>query len=277
MNRRKKREGGLSLGGIIALIILIKLLNNLGGVITLMFGAALLVLAFFLIRAIIAAVKDSGGEKRNPVDVSTQGSYPKAAQQSHKTSESAYAAPPVQTAPKPRPAPAAKQEPVYAPEVQAVVDEGKKAHTELEHLYATIPNLSVKGKIRELIDVSDKIVQDAADDPSDVPQIKKFLDYYLPTTIKLLNAYDRMGAQGIEGNNISSSMHSIEEMLDTAVAAYKKLLDSLFANQALDVETDIQVMNTLLKREGFSGSGFPGVAASGSAVAVNNDEIKEDT
>ena len=76
----------------------------------------------------------------------------------------------------------------------------------------------------------------------------------LPTTIKLLNAYDRMGSQGIEGSNISGTMTSIEEMLDTAIAAYRKLLDSLFANQAMDIETDISVMNTLLKREGLSGT-----------------------
>ena len=43
-------------------------------------------------------------------------------------------------------------------------------------------------------------------------------------------------------------------MLDTAIAAYRKLLDSLFANQAMDIETDISVMNTLLKREGLSGT-----------------------
>ena len=109
------------------------------------------------------------------------------------------------------------------------------------------------------MEVSDKIIQDAIDDPSDVPQIKKFLDYYLPTTIKLLNTYDRMGAQGIEGENISGTMSSIEEMLDTAIDAYKKLLDSLFANQAMDIETDIDVMNTLLRREGFAASGEGGM------------------
>ena len=145
--------------------------------------------------------------------------------------------------------------PKYPPEVQAVVDEGAKAHTELTRLYASIPNLSVKRKVQELIEVSDKIIADAVADPSDVPQIKKFLDYYLPTTIKLLNSYDRMGQQGIEGENITGTMQSIEEMLDTAVEAYKKLLDSLFANQAMDVETDIQVMNTLLQREGFNNPG----------------------
>ena len=108
------------------------------------------------------------------------------------------------------------------------------------------------------MEISDKIISDAVNDPSDVPQIKKFLDYYLPTTIKLLNAYDRMGAQGIEGDNITGTMSSIENMLDTAINAYKKLLDSLFADQAMDIETDIEVMNTLLKREGLSGEAAPG-------------------
>lgn len=142
----------------------------------------------------------------------------------------------------------------YSPEVQAIIDEGKRAQGELGRLYASIPDLEVKKKIRDIMEVSDKIIQDAIEDAGDVPQIKKFLDYYLPTTIKLLNAYDRMGAQGIEGENISGTMKSINEMLDTAIEAYHKLLDSLFANQALDIETDIEVMNTLLKREGLSGS-----------------------
>ncbi len=147
-----------------------------------------------------------------------------------------------------------EEKPKYSPEVQAIIDEGKRAQSELGRLYASIPELEVKRKIRDIMEVSDKIIEDAIDDPSDVPQIKKFLDYYLPTTIKLLNAYDRMGAQGISGDNISGTMKSINEMLDTAIEAYHKLLDSLFANQALDVETDIEVMNTLLKREGLSGS-----------------------
>ncbi len=142
----------------------------------------------------------------------------------------------------------------YPPEVEAIIEEGRIAQKELGRLYASIGNIEIKKKIRDIMEVSDKIIQDAIDDPKDVPQIKKFLDYYLPTTIKLLNAYDRMGAQGIEGQNISGTMTSIESMLDTAIDSYRKLLDSLFANQALDIETDIEVMNTLLKREGFSGN-----------------------
>ena len=117
----------------------------------------------------------------------------------------------------------------------------------------SVQDVEVRKKINELMRITDKITQDAIHDPSDIPQIKKFMNYYLPTTIKLLNAYDRMSAQGIEGENLDKSMKSISEMLDQAIVAYKKRLDSLFENQALDIETDIEVMNQMLAREGLSG------------------------
>ena len=250
-----KGKGGLGFLWVILLIIFLSS-DALRGLIGFVLGLGLLAAAFFIIRAVIKAVKEDSNPERRPADVRTRGVNQKKAEEEGETFHAqTYVRPQTQTA---APQPQKKAEPPkpkYSPEVQAVVDEGERAHKELEHLYATIPNLSVKAKIRELIDVSDKIVEDAVNDPSDVPQIKKFLDYYLPTTIKILNAYDRMGAQGIEGENISGTMQSIEEMLDTAVAAYKKLLDNLFANQALDVETDIEVMNTLLKREGLAEGG----------------------
>lgn len=141
----------------------------------------------------------------------------------------------------------------YSPEVSAILAEGNRALSEMGRLYMSIKDPEVRGKINEIMRITDKIAQDAISDPSDIPQIKKFMNYYLPTTIKLLNAYDRMSAQGIEGENLDKSMKSITDMLDTAIEAYKKRLDSLFANQALDIETDIQVMNTMLAREGLSG------------------------
>lgn len=140
----------------------------------------------------------------------------------------------------------------YGPEVDPIVEEGNKALSEMGRLYLSIKDPEIRSKINEIMRVTDKIVQDAISDPTDIPKIKKFMNYYLPTTIKLLNAYDRMGSQGIEGENIDRSMKSISEMLDAAIAAYKKQLDSLFANQALDIETDIAVMNSMLDREGLS-------------------------
>ena len=141
----------------------------------------------------------------------------------------------------------------YGPEIDPILEEGNRALSEMGRLYMSIKDVEVRQKINEIMRITDKITQDAINDPSDIPQIKKFMNYYLPTTIKLLNAYDRMSAQGIEGENLDKSMKNINEMLDAAIVAYKKRLDSLFANQALDIETDIEVMNTMLAREGLSG------------------------
>ena len=142
----------------------------------------------------------------------------------------------------------------YGPEIDPIIQEGNRAMSEMGRLYMSIKDTEVRQKINELMRITDKITQDAIADPSDIPQIKKFMNYYLPTTIKLLNAYDRMSAQGIEGENLDKSMKNINEMLDASIVAYKKRLDSLFENQALDIETDIEVMNTMLAREGLSGS-----------------------
>ena len=142
----------------------------------------------------------------------------------------------------------------YGPEIDPIIEEGNRALSEMGRLYMSIKDPEVRQKINEIMRITDKITQDAIEDPSDIPQIKKFMNYYLPTTIKLLNAYDRMSAQGIEGENLDRSMKSINEMLDQAIAAYKKRLDSLFENQAIDIETDIEVMNTMLAREGLSGA-----------------------
>ena len=141
----------------------------------------------------------------------------------------------------------------YGPEVDPILEEGNRALSEMGRLYMSIKDPEVRGKINEIMRITDKITQDAIDDPKDIPQIKKFMNYYLPTTLKLLNSYDRMSSLGIEGENLDRSMKNINEMLDAAIEAYKKRLDSLFENQALDIETDIEVMNTMLAREGLAG------------------------
>ena len=142
----------------------------------------------------------------------------------------------------------------YGPEIDPIIQEGNRALSEMGRLYMSIKDPEVRQKINEIMRITDKITQDAIADPSDIPQIRKFMNYYLPTTIKLLNAYDRMSAAGVEGDNIDKSMKNINEMLDAAIVAYRKRLDSLFENQALDIETDIEVMNTMLAREGLSGN-----------------------
>ena len=141
-------------------------------------------------------------------------------------------------------------------EIDKVIEDGKLAISEMTRLRDSIGKDDIKEKINTIIDLSDKIVKDVIDDPNDLPKVKKFLNYYLPTTIKLLNAYDRMYSIGYEGENIGGTIKKIDDMLDTAIAAYKKQLDALFADQALDIDTDITVLENMLKREGLGKDDF---------------------
>ena len=154
----------------------------------------------------------------------------------------------------PEPEPEPEPEPVYPPEVSAIISDGRMALREMARLRSSISDPVIGEKISAIMEISDKIIRDAIDDPADIPQIRHFLDFYLPTTIKLLHAYDRMDSLGVEGENISGSKQRIGEMLDSTLEAYKKQLDSLFANQALDIDAEIRAMNSMLAQEGMGGA-----------------------
>ena len=150
------------------------------------------------------------------------------------------------------------EEPVTTgiPDHDALLEEGKNAVSEMKRIRESITDTAVKAKVDRLIELTDKIFADLKDDPNDYKMIKRFSNYFLPTTIKLLNAYDRMGEINVDGENINATKQRINEILDTTVTAYEKQYDALFANQALDIETDIIVLENMLKKEGLSSSEF---------------------
>ena len=140
--------------------------------------------------------------------------------------------------------------------IDALLAEGETAVSEMRRLRDTIPGDNLKKKIDDIITITDKIFKDLIDDPDDYRQVKRFSDFYLPTTIKLLHAYDRFGKSGAGGENIEGTLERIDTALDTILESYKKFFDSLFENQAIDIETDIRVLESMLKQEGLAGKDF---------------------
>ena len=119
-----------------------------------------------------------------------------------------------------------------------------------------IADEKISAQIDHLEEVTGKILDQVIAQPRKQPQIRRFLDYYLPTTLKILNAYDRMSAAGIAGDNIDATKDKVEKMMDTIVKAFDKQLDALFGEEALDISTDITVMENLLAQEGLTDAGF---------------------
>ena len=146
-----------------------------------------------------------------------------------------------------------KQQAKVSPETEALRKERDRALSEMRRLNDAIEDPKVSAQIDHLEAVTRKIMDLVAAEPKKLPQIRKFMSYYLPTTLKILNAYDRMGSAGIDGENITATKQKIEGMMDTITAAFDRQLDALYGEEALDISTDITVMEQMLQREGLSG------------------------
>ncbi len=142
------------------------------------------------------------------------------------------------------------------PEVQKIVEEGDAYIQKIHACNAAICGTEISAKISHMEMLVDKIFDRVEQDPESVDDIRRLMDYYLPTTVKLLEAYLELNAQPIDGENIRSSKREIEATLDTLNLAFEKLLDSLFQETAWDVSSDISVLHTMLAQEGLTDDGL---------------------
>ena len=133
-----------------------------------------------------------------------------------------------------------------------MLDRGGQFLNQLRKCNDDIPGEEVSAKIYHMELILERIFARAKEHPEVIPDLKKLMDYYLPMTVKLLNAYADMDAQPVQGANIENSKREIEGTLDTLNRAFEKLLDELFQDTALDISSDISVLNTILAREGLT-------------------------
>ena len=136
--------------------------------------------------------------------------------------------------------------------VQQQKDQYQEILDELRAVNDAIPDEVMSDKISRLEAVSAKIFEQAKSDPDKLPKMRKFMDYYLPTSLKLLKTYAELEAQNVEGENITESKHRIEQTMDMLVHAFETQLDQLFQDDAMDVSADIDVMRNMLRADGLT-------------------------
>ena len=145
---------------------------------------------------------------------------------------------------------------VLSQEVQNVIDQGDEYVKKIRKCNDDIPGIEISEKIYRIEMLVDKIFDRVEQNPKNVSDIRKLMDYYLPTTVKLLEAYAEMDVQPAGGENIQRAKKEIEDTLDTLNVAFEKLLDDLFQETAWDVSSDISVLNTMLAQEGLKEDGL---------------------
>ncbi len=150
--------------------------------------------------------------------------------------------------PAPAPAPAPKPAPTAEDEYQAIL-------REIRQLDDDIVDAVVSEKISIIEGITGKIFRIVAEKPEKKSEIRSFMSYYLPTTLKLLRSYRTFEKQGVSGENIEKAKADIERILDTLAVGFTQQLDQLFKSDALDISTDIEVLEQMMKKDGLSDAG----------------------
>lgn len=139
-----------------------------------------------------------------------------------------------------------------SPEVREVIQAGEEYVRIIRECNDAIPGEEISDKIYKIEKVVDSIFDRVEKDPESVSDLHRMMEYYLPTTVKLLRAYESLDAEPVQGENILASKREIEMTLDTLNVAFEKLLDSLFEDTAWDLSSDISVLKTMLAQEGLT-------------------------
>ena len=134
-----------------------------------------------------------------------------------------------------------------------IIKEGRDYIETIHRFNDEIPGVEMSDKLYRLESTMDRIVEQVRKQPESASELRKLMSYYLPTTVKLLNAYKELDKQTVYGENITKTKKEIEDALDTINSAFENLLDSMFQNMAWDVSSDISVMQTMFAQDGLTG------------------------
>ena len=137
-------------------------------------------------------------------------------------------------------------------ELDEVLEQGQAYIRRIAELNDEIPDFKLSAQIKQIEILTDKILAHVRNHPEKLREIKQFMSYYLPTTIKLLEQYVVLQNQGMRMGNIDDGMKKIEDMLDKVIVAFQKQLDSLFESDVVDITADIQVMEQMMASQGLT-------------------------
>ncbi len=141
-------------------------------------------------------------------------------------------------------------------ELQTTLTQGRAYIKQIREANDELPGDIITGKLDKLETVAGQIFTIVEEHPEKLSEIHKFMEYYLPTTLKLLRNYKEFEMQPVQGENITSAKKEIEDTLDMINMAFANLSDRLYADVAMEVSADISVLHTLFAQEGLKQKDF---------------------
>ena len=142
------------------------------------------------------------------------------------------------------------------PELVKTLKQGEDYIRQIKSANDAIPGEEISKKLERLEQVSAQIFTAVDRHPEKLPEIRKFMDYYMPTTLKMVNSYHEFDMQPVQGENIVKAKREIEDTLDMINMAFENLSDRLYEADTMDVKADISVLKTMLAQEGLKEKDF---------------------
>lgn len=140
--------------------------------------------------------------------------------------------------------------------VDGLIEKGLEMLKAIREENDKIPDVELSRNIDEIDSTAREIFRTVAEQPSKAPQIRRFMDYYLPTTLKMLSGYSKMNERNVTGQQAQETRRQIESAAAVVVKAFKKQLNNLYQDDILDISTDVEVLETLLKSDGLVDTGL---------------------
>lgn len=146
------------------------------------------------------------------------------------------------------------KEPISTQDAQAdeFLNQGDMFIKQLEKLEHNIRQNDVKASIQRLIHATNRLLDYVIEHPKQATRLRKFMTYYLPTLTKMLHSYETLEDEKIKGENMTHTMQEIESVMGNVAEAFEKQLDILYAEEKMDIISDIQVMETLMRQQGLT-------------------------
>lgn len=151
---------------------------------------------------------------------------------------------------RPEPEPQVKTE--AKPDEAEETDQFQAVLKEIRRLNDAISDETLTAQIYRMETVTAKIFDLVKEQPEKAAQIRSFLNYYLPTTLKLLRSYSQLERQGVQGENITKAKANIENIMERLVKGYERQLDQLFTADVLDISSEIDVLERMMAKDGFT-------------------------
>ncbi|MEG0577745.1 MAG: 5-bromo-4-chloroindolyl phosphate hydrolysis family protein [Bacilli bacterium] len=141
-------------------------------------------------------------------------------------------------------------------EIESTIKIGRNYIEQIKNIRNDLYKEEIAVKLDKLGNIANQILTQVEKNPKKIQEVNKFINHYLPITIKLISSYKDINNQSVKGENIENAKIEIEKSLDLINSAFENLLDDLFEDVVLDISTDISVLKTLFKQEGLAEEDF---------------------